>query len=413
MWKPVATAFPSIRCQADFFLIILLLWFLGFSFHPQSIAQAEDKPATCVDEFVEDHDYFPTKITVEQATGFQVEYFNHYKLVTVSQPWRDAPAEASETYLLVQCGTPIPEGYEEYITVEIPITSLAALSTTYLPFLPLFGAVDRLVAVSDLTTIHTEEVAEAAATGQIMALAPNYGEINLEAILEIQPAITMTYGFGFETDSYHRLRDLGITVVLNGEFAEGTPLGRAEWGKYISLFLNQEATAEEVFQQSATSYAQLKALASEASERPTVFLNSPFQDVWYMAGGRSFMAQFLKDAGGAYLWADDESIGSLFLDFETVFERAESADYWLNVSQWWFSLADVLAEDSRYANFAAFEKGQIWSNNLAINESFGNDFFESGSAFPELILQDLITILHPDLLPDVERRFYRRLSDSP
>ena len=124
------------------------------------------------------------------------------------------------------------------------------------------------------------------------------------------------------------------------------------------------------------------------------------------------MAQFLADAGGQYLWEDDESIGSLFLDFETVFDRAASADFWLNVSQWWFTLDDALAEDSRYANFAAFENGQVWSNNLAINESFGNDFFESCSAFPELILQDLISLLHPDLLPDVERRYYRQLSGS-
>ena len=130
-----------------------------------------------------------------------------------------------------------------------------------------------------------------------------------------------------------------------------------------------------------------------------------------MAGGRSFMAQFLADAGGDYLWGEDESIGSLFLDFETVFERAAAADIWLNVSQWWFTLDDALAEDSRYANFAAFANRQIWSNNLAINESFGNDFFESGSAFPELVLRDLISILHPQLLPTSERRYYRQLGE--
>ena len=412
MWNSVVIAFSRIRLQADFFVYAFIMGFFCFSFILNPLVLASEYPTTCVEYFSEDQDYFPDKITVEMATGFQVEYFNHYKIVTVRQPWRDAPVEAAETYLLVQCGTPIPDGYEGATTIKVPVTSLAALSTTYLPFLPIFNAVDALVAVSDLQTINTTEIIRAAETRHFTELAPNYGDVNLEAILELQPALTMTYGFGFETDGYHRLRELGLTVVLNGEFAEDTPLGRAEWGKFISLFFNQESAAEEVFQKSISSYAQLRELASSVDKRPTVFLNSPFQDVWYMAGGHSFMAQFLADAGGQYLWEDDESIGSLFLDFETVFDRAALADFWLNVSQWWFNLDDALAEDSRYANFAAFKNGQVWSNNLAINESFGNDFFESGSAFPELVLQDLISILHPDLLPDVERRYYRQLSGS-
>ena len=409
----VVSAFSSIRLRADVLVhVCIVSIFCCTSLVLNSAARASENSAACVEEFAADQDYFPDKISVEMATGFQVEYFDHYKVVTVSQPWRDAPAEAVEIYLLVQCGTPIPSGYDDVLTIEVPVASLAALSTTYLPFLPLLNSVNALVAVADLQTIHTPEILAAAETRQITELAPNYGEMDLEAILELQPELTMTYGFGFETDDYHRLRELGLTVVLNGEFAENTPLGRAEWGKFISLFFNQEAAAEEVFKQSLARFHQLKALASTVVERPTVFLNSPFQDVWYMAGGRSFMAQFLNDAGSEYLWEDDESIGSLFLDFESVFERAATADFWLNVSQWWFTLADVLAEDSRYANFAAFENGQVWSNNLAINESFGNDFFESGVAFPELILQDLISILHPELLPDIERRYYRQLSGS-
>lgn len=410
MWNTVKTGFSRIRLSADFFVHLIIVSLILFTVALHPTAQARENRLSCVENYAENVDYFPDKITIEMAAGFQVEYFDHYKLVTVNQPWRDAPPKATETYLLVQCGTPVPEGYEGVTTIEVPVSSFAALSTTYLPFLPLFDAVDSVVAVADLQTIHTPEVLTAAETGQITELAPNYGEVNLESILALQPALTMTYGFGYDTDGYHQLRELGLNVALNGEYAEGTPLARAEWGKYISLFFNQEASAQAIFDKTRTEYEDLRDLASNVTVRPTVFLNSPFQDVWYMAGGRSFMAQFLSDAGGEYLWQDDESMGSLLLDFETVFERAAMADYWLNVSQWWFTLDDVLAEDSRYANFSAFASGQVWSNNLAINEAFGNDFFESGNAFPELVLRDLISILHPQLLPDYERRYYRKLS---
>ncbi len=409
MWTTSKAAFTRIRQPADVFVNVAILSLVFLTLVAITPARATENLLTCADEYAENIDYFPEKISVELATGFQVEYFDNYKLLTVSQPWRNASPDAAETYLLVQCGTSAPEGYEGITQIEVPVRSFAALSTTYLPFLPLFGVVDALVAVADLRTIHTPEILFATESGRIAELAPNYAEINLETILALQPTLTMTYGFGYETDGYHRLRELGLTVALNGEFAEGTPLARAEWGKFISLFFNQEAAAQMVFDETRAEYEKLRELANDANERPTVFLNSPFQDVWYMAGGRSFMAQFLADAGGDYLWAADESVGSLFLDFETVFERAAAADIWLNVSQWWFTLDDALAEDSRYAHFAAFASGQIWSNNLALNEAFGNDFFESGSAFPELVLRDLVSILHPQLLPTAEHRYYRQL----
>ena len=402
---------PRIRRPADVFFKTAIICIVCLCFGSAMPALASENPRACVEDFAAGVDYFPEKATVELASGFEVEYFDHYKVVTVRQPWRDAPPAASETYLLLQCGTPAPAGYEEATIIEVPVSRFAALSTTYLPYLPHFNAVESLIAVSDLRTIHTPEILARAEAGQLAELAPNYAEINWEAILSLQPELTMTYGFGYETDEYHRLRELGLTVALNGEFAEGSPLARAEWGKFISLFFNQEAAANSLFEESRAKYEELRALAAQVETSPTVFLNSPFQDVWYMPGGRSFMALFLVDAGGEYLWADDESIGTLFLDFETVFARAASADFWLNVNQWWFSLADVLAEDERYAHFAAYQNGRVWSNNLAINEAFGNDFFESGSAFPERILRDLISILHPELLPDAERYYYRQLPD--
>ncbi len=398
-----------IRLPADFFFNGLFLTALLMLLSGVSPILANSNPTACINEYDEDIDYFPDKVDLQIAEGFSVQYFNHYKLVEVLQPWTNASEADQESYLLVQCGTPIPSGYEDVTqVVEIPVRSLAALSTTHLPYLPIFNAIDKLVAVSALSTVNTPEVRAAAEEGDILELSPNY-EFSFEAAVTLQPDLTMTYGFGFETDDYHRLRELGLTVVLNGEFAENSPLARAEWGKFIALFLNAEAAAEASFDKTHNRYEELQELAAKASERPTVFLNSPYQDVWYMAGGNSFMAQFLADAGADYLWADDESTGSLFLDFETVFEKAANADYWLNVNQYWFTEADTLAEDGRYANFAAFAAGNVYSNNLAINETFGNDFFESGAAFPDLILQDLILILHPEMLSGIEKRYYRRL----
>jgi iron complex transport system substrate-binding protein len=139
-----------------------------------------------------------------------------------------------------------------------------------------------------------------------------------------------------------------------------------------------------------------------------VIAASPFGDTWYMPAGDSTVAQLIEDAGGDYLFADLEGT-SVSLSFEDVFERGLEAEYWVNVNQFWATTDDMLAADSRYAEFVAFETGNLWNNNLRQNANGGNDYFESGFANPQLVLADLIAILHPELMPDHEFVYYQPL----
>ncbi|MDX2078511.1 MAG: ABC transporter substrate-binding protein [bacterium] len=394
-----------------FWLIITLV--LGLW---ASISTAQEAPATnpdaCLAEgaYDADVDYFPEKITTEYTTGFTVEYFNSYKVLTVTRPWNDADEADAVQYLLVQCGAPIPTGYESAQVVSVPVTSAVSLSTTYLPYFDLYGVLDALVGVDMASLATNVAVLDKLVAGELTEIAPNF-ELDIETALELDPQLIFTYGFGFDTDSYRQLVDAGLDVALVGEFAETNPLARAEWGKFIATFFNAEGVAEAEFEAMTDDYMRLFALTADVESRPTVFLNSPFDGTWYMAGGQGYMAQFLTDAGADYLWSDDEGTATLFLDFESVFDRAQDAQFWLNGNQFWMSTADILAEDPRFGDFDAVNTGGVWINNLAINEAFANDFYESGVAFPNLILADLIAIFHPDLLPDHEFVYYRNLGE--
>ncbi len=392
-----------------FWLIITLMLSVWVS-----ITTAQEAPTTnpdaCLAEgaYDPDVDYFPEKVTLDYTDGFTVEYFNSYKVVTVTRPWFNADEADVLQYVLVQCGAPIPDGYDTAQVVSIPVTRAVSMSTTYLPYFDLYGVLDALVGVDNASLATNTAVLDKANAGELVDIAPNFS-LDIEAALELDPELIFTYGFGFDTDSYRQLQDAGLAVALVGEFAETSPLARAEWGKFISLFFNAEGVAQAEFQAVSEDYLRLAELVADVETRPTVFLNSPFDGTWYMAGGRGYMAQFLADAGADYLWADDEGTATLFLDFEAVFERAQNADFWLNGNQFWMSVGDILAEDPRYGDFAAVNNGNVWINNLAINEAFANDFYESGVAFPNLILADLIAIFHPDLSPDHEFVYYRNL----
>jgi len=361
---------------------------------------------SCVTEYDETVDYFPQKAVIEYASGFTIEYFNNYKVLTIPTPWQGA--EEGVQYVLVQCGTPPPEGYAEATIVEVPVQSFVSMSTTYLPYVDQYGLIDRLVGVDNAAFISNENIRAKYDAGELAEIGSG-GEVNVETAVDLNPDLIMTSASGFaEYDAHPKLAEAGLTVALNADYLDTTPLGQAEWGKYLAAFFNQEGAATEQFAEVVARYEALTALTADLAERPTVFNNTPFDGTWYMPGGNSYVAQLLADAGADYLWADDESTGSLFLDFETVFDRAAGADYWINIG-FFATLDDLAAADERFTEFAAYQNGNVYNNDARVNEFGGNDYYESGAANPHLVLADLIRIFHPDLLPDYELYYYRQV----
>lgn len=364
---------------------------------------------SCVETYDPAVDYFPEKITVENAAGFTVDYFNNYKVVTVPQPW--VGAEQAFQYVLLQCGTPAPEdpALADLPVIEVPITSIATLSTTYLPFLDLLGLVDTIVAHDEFDFVYNEHVRARIDAGDIAEIGSG-PTVNIEVLLDLQPDVIMAFGIGSaDYDTYPVLLDAGLPVVLNADFMENLPLGRAEWLKFLALFYNREADATALYDTLAGEYQDLAELAATAETRPTVFTDSAYEGTWYMAGGDSYTAHLLADAGADYIYKDDTSTASLYLSFETVLNDAADADFWVNANGFWFSPEDALAADERYAEFAPYQNQQVYLNNLRMNDFGGIDYYETGVAEPQVILSDMIAIFHPELLPDHEFTYLRPL----
>ncbi len=356
-------------------------------------------------------DYFEEKVSINYAKGFTVEYFNNYKVVTVLTPW-DFATETFQ-YVLVQEGTEAPTGFENAVFVTIPIKTIVPLSTTFLPFLDQYGLIDSVVAISDATYVSNQAILDMSAEG---LPSVGYGPtVDVETLLTLEPDVIMTSGYGFpDYDTHPVLVNAGLPVIINGDYMDTTPLGRAEWGKFIAVFYNAESVANDFFDQTVLNYKEMKTLVDSVESKPTVFFNTPWEGTWYIPGGNSYMAEFVKDAGGDYLWSDDPSTGSLYLGFEDVIEKgADMADIWLNPGGFSFSAADVLATDERFAEFKAYQNSGLWNNIKSMSPNFGNDFFESGTAYPDLILADMIYIFHPDVLteayPEFETTYYLQL----
>jgi iron complex transport system substrate-binding protein len=199
-----------------------------------------------------------------------------------------------------------------------------------------------------------------------------------------------------------------LKVCVNADHLEHTPLGRMEWIKFFAAFFSKSEEADSIFTEAKNEYHRLKALVKTTQNRPEVFVNIRYGDVWFMPGGRSYMSSLLQDAGGKYMWAGDNSTGSMQIDFETVYQKAGAAEYWLNTGSW-SSIAEVLRNDQRYGAFKAVKTGNVFNNNKRVNKYGGNDYWESGFLKPQVVLADLISIFHPGLLPDHELFYYQKL----
>jgi iron complex transport system substrate-binding protein len=363
----------------------------------------------------------PTALTVEQliegadvladvaryAAGFSAYENGSLTIVEVSRPWQNAAPEDTIHYILYPDGDeePVVEGADR--TIAVPIDSIVTMSTTFLPHLSALEELDSLAAVDSAAYAYTSQVHEMRESGDLLEVGSG-PTVDVEKLLAVDPDIILVNSFGGEWDSQPVLEEAGLPVVVSGDWVENAPLGRAEWFLFTSLFFDKLDTALSVFREIEREYSRLEALVADQADRPEVLVNAPYQGTWSVPGGASYMARFIEDAGGDYVWSDDDSVGALFLDVESVYAEAGEADVWINPGTW-TSLAMGAAEDERFTNFKAFESGDVYNANRRIGPGGGNDYFESGAMNPHVVLNDLIWVFHPELVSDYEPYYFQKL----
>jgi iron complex transport system substrate-binding protein len=377
---------------------IAILWSTALAAAPHA-GQARANLATgCVQAYDAATDYFPDKVTVEDAANFTVAYHRSYKVVTVRET---ATGDPAETYVLVQCGTPVPPltGALARATVAtVPVSSLYSASTTHLPLLVDLGRLDVLTGVSRLKDLTGDAIVARARTGLVREFAP-VSVVDAELVVSQRPGLLMTGGM--PGASLAAVRGAGIPVVANTEWLEPTALARAEWMKYLALFLNEERTAQRLYGEVKARYRALSARAMAVPEgrRPLVMTGRGAGGNFVIAGGRSYVAALIRDAGGRYVWADDLAVGSRTIDLEAQLRRAGSADVWINGGGW-ADLEAMLEDEPRYAAFKAYRERRVWVYERRITATGANDYWSRSVSHPDLVLADLVKIFHPALVPD-------------
>jgi iron complex transport system substrate-binding protein len=343
--------------------------------------------------------------SVKHAKGLEIYTYNGYTVVKVTNPWPDA--KQAFTYVMKKKGAVIPDSLKQYTTVEVPLKTVVVTSTTHIPSLEMLGVENTLVGFPGTDFISSEKTRARIEAGKVKEAGANES-LNTEVMLDLNPDALVGFSISSHNKTMDNLQQSGMKILYNGDWTEQSPLGKAEWIKFFGALYGLEDKADKLFAQIEKDYNASLELAKKATTKPTVLCGAIYQNQWYMPQGGSWASLFLKDAGSDYLWAGSEGTGSLSLSFETVLDKAENADFWIGPSQY-TSLKEMTDANPHYAQFKAFKNKQVYSFSNRKGKTGGLIYYEMAPNRPDLVLKDMVKILHPELLPGYELHFFEKL----
>lgn len=352
------------------------------------------------------------KISPEYAKGFTVKYLSEdVRLVEVGDPQHvltegaddeDYDMPVDYRFALVRKGAEadVPEGYKR---VDVPIDRTICMTSLQLSNFTALDAHDVIRGITGTKNLFDEDVKAKVKKGEIVKIGME-GDFDPELVLAANPDVIFISPF--KRGGYDAIKETGVTLVPHLGYKELEPLGQAEWIKFVAMFIGKEKEANEVFTGIKSRYEDVKKLTAKVKVRPTVFSGEMHGGNWYAVGGRNHLAQLFRDAGADYI-IKDENTGGVNIEFEQMYAQAANADYWriLNSFPGDFSYDALKASEPRNELFKAFKDRHVVYCNMK-----QTPYYELTPVQPDVLLNDLVAIFHPDLVaPDYQPRFYRLL----
>lgn len=344
------------------------------------------------------------KNSINYAKFIEIYDFNTYKKLII----KSKVQKESHEYYLVDKSKPLPKFLiDNKNVIRTPIEKIVVTSTTHIAMLELLNLENNLIAFPQTYFISSEKTRKRIKNGFVKELG-NVQQMNTELIVTAQPDAIISFEITGSNKVLHELQNKGYVILVNNDWLEATPLGRAEWLHLFGALFNKEEKANQIFNTIESNYNEAKLIASKATKKPTILSGIIYNDVWNMPAGKSFEAQLLKDANTSYLWKNTTDTGSLLVSVEVVLDKGKDADIWISPGIY-TNYAALEQSNILYTHLKPFKNKQVYSYAHLKGETGGYLYFETAPTRPDLVLKDLIKIAHPELMRHYEFTFYKKL----
>lgn len=267
---------------------------------------------------------------------------------------------------------------------------LATWSTTHVALLESFGGLDGWAGGTGCAYLQSSEALKRLEAGSAMDLGEDANSA-LEKLLWNPPGAVTVFPFHDPFEGLHLPADIPALPVT--EYLEPHPLGRAEWMRAFGWLIGQNQAADSVFAAVESRYLALQEWAStNATSELLVFTGSIDGDAFWAPSGKSFIAQFLKDAGVRYAFAEHQSPGSIPVSFEELLDLNRQVDTWGLV----WNDADSITWPEIAASHPVYASLLPRSGLLFAANTRTCDYFGTMVATPDILLADLIDLFHGD-----------------
>ncbi len=342
---------------------------------------------------------------IKYAKGFEINSYNNKKELIIKAPYLNAK-EQFKYNLITEKAQAI--GASKEPNIQTPIHKIVVTSTTHIPMLELLGVEHTLIGFPNtkyVSSVKTRKLIEAESIKEIGLKA----SLNTEVLLDLKPDVIVGFSMSKTNKSLNLIEKSGIPVILNGDWLEETPLGRAEWIKFFGVLYGKEKEADSIFNKIEKDYLEAKLIASKSAGRPSILSGAIMsKDIWNLPAGESFVAQFLTDANTDYIWKDSKGKGSLSISFESALDRGKNAAIWI-APGFFKTKEQMLGSNKNYKSFTAFQKNRIYTFTNTVGATGGSIYFELGPTRPDLVLKDIIKIAHPELLENYTATFFGKM----
>ena len=344
------------------------------------------------------------KIETKYATGFTVADSADVRLVTVYTGERFALVGAADVV--------VPDGY---VKVVVPISRCICMTALQLSNFTALDAHDVVTGITGTKNLFDADILQRVEDGRIVKIGME-GNFDAELVMAARPDVIFISPF--KRGGYDAIKESGITLVPHLGYKELSPLGQAEWVKFIGMFIGKAQEANEVFAGIEQRYNALKLrvdslLQSDAVQqaspvnRPTVTSGEMHYGTWHAVGGKNYLAQIFRDAGADYVIKDDETAGE-DIEFEKMYALSAEADYWRILNSHpadEFTYDDLRASEPRNELLKAFRNRKVIYCNMR-----RTPYYEISPVEPDVLLKDFVAIFHPELVePDYQPKYYKLL----
>ena len=296
--------------------------------------------------------------------------------------------------------------YQYKIPVKkLPFKKIVLLNASLVGYITELKQEKSIVGVASPEYIYSTNILDLINKKSIITVGDE-SKYELEKIISLQPdAVFTNYIENFQ-NTYDLLKKNGIEVIFIDEYLEQKPLEKTKIIEVFGRLLGCENQAKAAYNSIEKNYKYYASLSSKSTSQPIVIANEMYGNQWYMPGGKTFVAELLKDAGAQYILGNNQEDRAVPLTFEEVYKQAENAKFWVNIGNY-PNKNSLLSINPNYNKLNVFNHGQLYAI-TGKQRDRANDYFESGVVRADWVLKDYLIIFHPEILPN-DKLMYMKL----